>query len=75
MSDVDGRLAALDPAADQPYHHANLDAMITRTDWFEAHRHDLAYQVDGVVVKLDDLSLHERLGTTSRAPRWASSSA
>jgi hypothetical protein len=30
MSDVDGRLAALDPAADQPYHHANLDAMITR---------------------------------------------
>ena len=30
MSDVEARLAALDPAADQPYHHANLDAMITR---------------------------------------------
>jgi hypothetical protein len=30
MSDVKARLAALDPAADQPYHHADLDAMITR---------------------------------------------
>ena len=30
MSDVEDRLAALDPAANQPYHHADLDAMITR---------------------------------------------
>ncbi len=34
-------------------------------------RHDLPYEIDGVVVKLDDLALHERLGSTSRAPRWA----
>jgi DNA ligase (NAD+) len=37
----------------------------------ESHRHDLAYEIDGVVVKVDDLALHERLGATSRAPRWA----
>ena len=35
------------------------------------HRHDLPYEIDGVVVKVDELALHERLGATSRAPRWA----
>lgn len=48
-----------------------VDAMIARTNWFEEHRHDLRYDVDGVVVKIDDLALRERLGFTSRAPRWA----
>ncbi len=48
-----------------------VDAMLARTDWFEEHRHDLDYQIDGVVVKLDDLALRARLGVTSRAPRWA----
>ena len=48
-----------------------VDSMIARTQWFEEHRHDLDYEIDGVVVKLDDLALRERLGATSRAPRWA----
>jgi len=46
-------------------------AMIERSDWFEAHRHELRYQIDGVVVKIDDLALRADLGFTSRAPRWA----
>ncbi len=37
----------------------------------EAGRHDLDYEIDGVVVKVDDLSLQRRLGATSHAPRWA----
>lgn len=34
-------------------------------------RHDVAYEFDGVVVKLDEIALQGRLGSTSRAPRWA----
>jgi DNA ligase (NAD+) len=36
------------------------------------HRHTMVpYEIDGVVVKVDDVSLQRRLGSTSRAPRWA----
>ena len=38
--------------------------------WRE-HRHDLDYEIDGCVVKVDNLAQRERLGFTSRAPRWA----
>ena len=37
----------------------------------QAHRHDLGYEIDGVVVKVDDLAQRDTLGFTSRAPRWA----
>ncbi|WJL97399.1 NAD-dependent DNA ligase LigA [Microbacterium sp. ET2] len=35
------------------------------------HRHDVEHEIDGIVVKVDDLALHDELGATSRAPRWA----
>lgn len=38
---------------------------------WQQHRHDLAYEIDGCVVKVDDLAQRDRLGFTSRAPRWA----
>jgi len=38
--------------------------------WLE-HRHDLDYEIDGVVVKVDDLDQRRELGSTSKAPRWA----
>jgi DNA ligase (NAD+) len=40
------------------------------TYWGE-HRHDAEHEIDGVVIKVDQVSLQRRLGTTSRAPRWA----
>jgi len=38
--------------------------------WGE-HRHSIEHEIDGIVVKVDELALHDELGTTSRAPRWA----
>ncbi len=37
----------------------------------EHQRHELDYEIDGVVIKVDDLALQERLGTKTRSPRWA----
>jgi DNA ligase (NAD+) len=35
------------------------------------HRHDVEHEIDGIVIKVDELALHDELGATSRAPRWA----
>ena len=38
---------------------------------WQEHRHDIGYEIDGVVVKVDDLAQRDELGTTSKSPRWA----
>ncbi|GAB3800837.1 NAD-dependent DNA ligase LigA [Micromonospora zhanjiangensis] len=40
-------------------------------DHYAAHRHDVEHEIDGVVVKVDPVAIQGRLGSTSRAPRWA----
>lgn len=47
-----------------------LDACLAYHDDLEARRDSLPFEVDGIVAKLDDLALRERLGRTSRAHRW-----
>ncbi|MFI7211826.1 NAD-dependent DNA ligase LigA [Micromonospora maritima] len=39
--------------------------------YYGKHRHDVEHEIDGVVVKVDPVSIQGRLGSTSRAPRWA----
>lgn len=39
--------------------------------YYGEHRHDLDHDIDGVVVKVDEVPIQGRLGSTSRAPRWA----
>src|SRR4051812_45516883 len=38
---------------------------------WQQHRHDLPYEIDGIVIKVDDLRTRDELGSTSKAPRWA----
>ena len=49
----------------------SLDAVFERCRHWQEHRHDLPYDIDGIVIKLDDLSHRNELGSTSKAPRWA----
>lgn len=49
----------------------DLDAVYELCRHWVSHRHDLAYEIDGVVVKVDDLSRRDRVGSTAKAPRWA----
>lgn len=48
-----------------------LEPAVRFTEHWLAHRHDLDYEIDGAVVKVDDLRLRNELGSTSKAPRWA----
>ncbi|MBM7820682.1 DNA ligase (NAD+) [Cellulosimicrobium cellulans] len=48
-----------------------LDEVMERIAYFGEHRHDIEHELDGIVVKVDELALQRRLGATSRAPRWA----
>jgi DNA ligase (NAD+) len=48
-----------------------LDEVLEFCLYWQHHRHDLSYDIDGIVIKLDDLSLRAELGVTSKAPRWA----
>lgn len=47
------------------------DEVVERMEYWGAHRHDVEHEIDGLVVKVDRMALHRRLGNTSRAPRWA----
>jgi DNA ligase (NAD+) len=49
----------------------DLDGVRAFIEHWREHRHDIEHEIDGVVVKVDSFALQRRLGSTSRAPRWA----
>ncbi len=59
------------PVNDRIRRLASLDEVYAFCESMLAQRHDLPYEIDGVVVKVDDLRQREELGATSKAPRWA----
>jgi DNA ligase (NAD+) len=52
-------------------HCTTIDEVLAYCERWEEKRDDLDYEIDGVVVKVDDLGLQERLGSVGRNPRWA----
>jgi DNA ligase (NAD+) len=49
----------------------DLDGVREFIAYYGEHRHSVEHEIDGAVVKLDEIALQGRLGSTSRAPRWA----
>jgi DNA ligase (NAD+) len=59
------------PVSDHTTRVQNAAGALERIAYWGEHRHDVDHEIDGVVVKIDDVALQRRLGSTSRAPRWA----
>ena len=49
----------------------SMEEVITFIDHWDTHRHDMPYETDGVVIKVNDLHQQEELGYTAKSPRWA----
>ena len=49
----------------------DLDEVLKYVNYWDVHRHDLPYETDGVVVKVNNLHQQDELGYTSKSPRWA----
>ena len=59
------------PVSEHTTQVKGMDAVTERIAYWGEHRHDVEHEIDGVVVKVDEMALQRRLGSTSRAPRWA----
>ncbi|MCB0908974.1 MAG: NAD-dependent DNA ligase LigA, partial [Nocardioidaceae bacterium] len=59
------------PTSDRVRVLPDLAAVREFITFYGEHRHDVEHEIDGVVVKVDEVALQRRLGSTSRAPRWA----
>ena len=59
------------PVSDHTARVQGIDAVTEHIAYWGEHRHDVEHEIDGVVVKVDEIALQRRLGSTSRAPRWA----
>jgi DNA ligase (NAD+) len=49
----------------------SIDGVVGFIEHYGEHRGSVEHEIDGIVVKVDELALHDELGATSRAPRWA----
>ncbi len=50
---------------------STIEEVFEYIDYWDAHRHDLPYETDGVVIKVNNLHQQDELGYTAKSPRWA----
>lgn len=73
-SQIDGLQAARDwgfKVPNQSKLAQNMHEVFEFIDYWDVHRHDLPYETDGVVIKVNDFHQQQELGYTAKAPRWA----
>jgi DNA ligase (NAD+) len=51
--------------------HSNVENVIKFINKWEEGRHGLTYEIDGIVIKVNDINLQEEMGFTAKSPRWA----
>ncbi len=49
----------------------SIDGIMDFINYWDVHRHDLPFEIDGIVIKVNKLSLWDELGMTAKSPRWA----
>ncbi|MGL4647690.1 MAG: NAD-dependent DNA ligase LigA [Mycoplasmoidaceae bacterium] len=49
----------------------NINEVIKAIHWFNNHKNNIPYEIDGVVIKVNELNLHDEIGYTSKFPKWA----
>lgn len=49
----------------------NIDGIFKFINYWEEHRHELPFEIDGIVIKVNSYRQQEKLGTTAKSPRWA----
>ncbi|KAA9086856.1 NAD-dependent DNA ligase LigA [Microbacterium radiodurans] len=59
------------PVSPHSQTHDDIAGVLAYVEHYGENRHSVEHEIDGVVVKIDELDLHDELGATSRAPRWA----
>lgn len=72
QSDAYAQLRSLGaPTSDRFKVCATRAEVVKFIEYYNEHRHDVEHEIDGVVIKVDDIAQQQKLGFTSRAPKWA----
>src|SRR5882757_4627944 len=59
------------PVSEHTVIRRGVQEIVEHVEYWGEHRHDIEHEIDGIVIKVDEVALQRRLGSTSRAPRWA----